>query len=63
MVKKMAADLKALGRKMDLHAASLANSCQGKDAGVLFRLNYSFINTLALDVMQVLGSSNYFQSC
>ena len=36
MVKKMAADLKALGRNMDLHAASLANSCQGKDAGVLF---------------------------
>ena len=26
---------------MDLHAAFMVNSCQGKDAGLLFRLKYS----------------------
>ena len=57
-VKKTAADSKAKGKKPDLHAACLVNSCQGKDAGVTTQ----FINTLALDVIQVLDSRNYFQS-
>ena len=64
---RTAADSKAKGKKQkktkDLHAACLVNSCQGKDAGVLFSLNYQFINTLALDVIQVLDSRNYFLSC
>ena len=34
LMKKMAADLKAKGKNMDLHTACLVNSCQGKDAGV-----------------------------
>ena len=37
------------------------NYCQGKVAGVLFRLNYSIHqHALALDVIQVLDSRNYF---
>ena len=40
MMKKMATDSKAKGKKWDLHMACLVNSCQGKNAGVLFRLNY-----------------------
>ena len=41
----------------------LVNSCRKKDTDVLFKLNYSIISTLALDVVQVLESRNYFQSC
>ena len=43
----------------------LANSCQGKVAGVLFRLNYLIHqHALAMDVIQVLDGMNYFhQSC
>ena len=44
-------------------ACGRLGSSLGKDAGVLFRLNYIFVNTLALDVIQVLDSGNYFQSC
>ena len=44
---------------MDLLTACLVNCCQGKDAGVLFRIT-QFINTLALDVIQVLDSGNCF---
>ena len=47
---------------MDLHMACLVNS-QGKDPGVLYRINCSFINTLALHVIQVFDRNNYFQSC
>ena len=43
-------------RNLDIHVACLVNSYQGKDPGVLFRLNYSFHQ-------HVLDSSNYFQSC
>ena len=40
------------------------NSCQGKVAGVLFRLNYSIHqHALALEVIQVVDGRNYFQSC
>ena len=31
-------------RNLDLHAKCMANSCQGKDAGVLFQLNYLSIH-------------------
>ena len=47
---------------MDLHAACLVNSSQGKDAGVYSELTTHFINTMALDVIQVLDSRNYFPS-
>ena len=40
-MKKTVADLKAKGKKLDIRVARLVNSCQGKDAGILFRLNYS----------------------
>ena len=39
------------------------NSCQGKDAGILYRINYTLIKTQALHVIQVLDRKNYFQSC
>ena len=41
MVKKTAAESKPKGKKMVLREACLVNSGQGKDAGVLFRINYS----------------------
>ena len=45
---------------MDLSAACLVNCCQGKDAGVLFRLNLSIHqHTLALHVIQVLDNRKY----
>ena len=45
---------------MDLHTAFSVNCCQGKDAGVLFSLNYSIHQlTLALDVIQLLDR-NFF---
>ena len=36
-----AADSNAKGKKAGSTTACTVNSCQGKDAGVLFRLNYS----------------------
>ena len=62
-MKKTAASTKAKGKKPDLHEVSSVNCCQGKYAGILFRLTTQFINTLAFDVIQVLDSRNYFQSC
>ena len=50
-------------RSLDLLATWLVNICQGKDAGALFSLTTQLIHTLALDVIQVLYSMNYFQSC
>ena len=41
MMKKMAADFKTKGKNLDLHVTCLVSSCQGKDAGVLFRLHFS----------------------
>ena len=42
LYKETGADSKANERSKNLHAACLANSCQGKDAeGLLFRLNYT----------------------
>ena len=56
LMKKTAANSKTKGDKktLDPHAIFVINSCQGKDAGIVFRLNYSIINTLALAVIQVL---------
>ena len=48
-------------RNLDLHMACSANSSQGKDAGVSFRLNYSIHqHTLVLDMTQVLESKIFF---
>ena len=42
----------------------MVNSCQGKVAGALFRLNCSIHqHALPLDVKQVLDGWDYFQSC
>ena len=41
MMKKTAAYSKAKGKKPGSTCAIMVISCQGKDAGVLFRLNYS----------------------
>ena len=41
MMKKTPADLKAKGKKPGSTRACLDSSCLGKDAGVLFRINYS----------------------
>ena len=41
MMNIMAAYLKAKGMKPGFTCSLLVNSCQGMDAGVLFRLNYS----------------------
>ena len=38
----------------------MMNITRGKDTGVLFRLNYSFINQLALVVIQVLKAGIIF---
>ena len=35
MVKKTVVDLNSQGKKLDLHAACLVNSCQGIVAGVI----------------------------
>ena len=48
-------------RNKDLYAACLVNSWQGKDAGVLFRLNYSIHQHTGIDVIKVLDGRNYFQ--
>ena len=37
IMKNTATDSKAKGNKHGLHATCLVNSCQGKDAGVLFQ--------------------------
>ena len=44
----------------DLHAACLVNSCQGKDAGVLFRLNYSIHQhtSIGCDTSLLVGTFN-----
>ena len=62
MMKKMATESKAKGRKLNPYATCMANSCQGK-TGVLFRLYSIHQHALALDVIQVLDGSNYFLSC
>ena len=41
MMKNTATDLKARGKKPGSTRRCLVNSCQEKNAGVLFRLNYS----------------------
>ena len=48
---------------MDLHAACLVNSSQGNNAGGYSDYTTQSIKTLALNVIQVLDSRNYFQSC
>ena len=50
-------------RNMDLHAPCLVNSCQGKDGGVLFILNYPFHQHTGIGCDTILDSRNYFQSC
>ena len=51
-------------KTLESHATCMMNSCQGKIAGVFFRLNDSIHqHAPALDVLQVLDGRNYFQSC
>ena len=51
-MEKTASDSKAKGKKPgSTHAAYVVNSCQGKDAGVLFGLNYSIHLHTGLDVI------------
>ena len=59
MMKKSTADSKTKGTGIltDLRAYS----CQGKDAEVLFALNYlNYQPIMALDVIQVINSKKYF---
>ena len=54
MMRKRLLILRSMERIMDLHVVCLRNSCQGIDTGILFKLNYSIHQTLALHVIQVL---------
>ena len=63
MVKKNGCRFRGLRVPLGTHTACVVNSCQGKVAGVLFRVNYSIHqHSLALDVIQVLDGINYFKS-
>ena len=57
MMKKAAAESKTSGMKLDPHTACVVNHYQGKV--MEFYSEYK----LALDVIQVLDSRNYFQCC
>ena len=48
-------------RNWDLHAVYLLNSCQGKDAGVLFGLNYS--SSEVVQVLDIGGKHSSLHVC
>ena len=58
-----AVDLKAKERNLDLHAPCLVNSCQGKDAVVLFRLNYSNHQHIGIGCEKFMIVGTFFFFC
>ena len=62
MMKKMAADSMAQGKNLDLHGPAWLIAVRERSWSFI-QTTLQFINTLALDVIQVLDSRNCFQSC